>query len=179
MLIGAGVSALILFIWQFLSWGPVLNIHGAQMAYTPQQEAILETLNSANLEEGTYFMPRVPEDATAEEMEAMGETSAGKPWAIVKYRKSFNPGSAMNFIRGFAADFVATLLLCWVLLKFAKLDLTSSLLTSISIGVIGYLTISYLNSVWFDGSTLPELIDAIVSWGLVGAWLGWWLPRGE
>lgn len=48
-----------------------------------------------------------------------------------------------------------------------------------AIGIIGYLTIPYLYSIWFETNSLGHLVDALVSWGLVGAWLGWWLPRGE
>jgi len=45
------------------------------------------------------------------------------------------------------------------------------------VGLIGYLTIPYLNSIWFETNSIGHLIDAFVSWGLVGIWLGWWLPR--
>jgi hypothetical protein len=47
----------------------------------------------------------------------------------------------------------------------------------VAVGIIGYLTIPYLNSVWFEGSSMGYLVDALVQWGLVGAWLGWWLPK--
>ena len=79
--------------------------------------------------------------------------------------------------RGLVADILAGFLLCWILLKFAALDLKTSLLVSLAVGFIGYLAISYTNAIWFELKTLPDLIDALVSWSLVGLWLGWWLKR--
>jgi len=49
--------------------------------------------------------------------------------------------------------------------------------TSLMIGLIGYMVFPYLNSVWFDFDTIPDLIDAIVPFGLTGAFLGWFLNR--
>jgi len=54
VLIGSMVGGLILFFWQFLSWG-LLNIHGSQMAYTPLESQVLECLKSSNLPEGEYY----------------------------------------------------------------------------------------------------------------------------
>jgi hypothetical protein len=53
----------------------------------------------------------------------------------------------------------------------------STVLSSIAVGLIGYFTISYLNSIWFKTESLPDLIDAIVPWALTGGWLGWWLKK--
>lgn len=173
-LIGALVAAVILFIWQFLSWG-MLNLHGSQMGYTPNQDTILTVL-SANLEDGQYFIPRAPDGATADQQQAMMEGSIGKPWAYVVYHSSMSNNMGMNMIRGFAVDFLAAFLLCWMLLKMANLDFKTCILSSIAIGLIGYFTINYMNSIWFEGNSLPDLMDAVVQWGLCGAWLGWWLP---
>ncbi len=40
-IIGAIVGGIIIFAWQFLSWGP-LNLHEAQQQYTPKQDTIPE-----------------------------------------------------------------------------------------------------------------------------------------
>lgn len=174
-LVGALVGAIILFIWQFISWG-ISGIHGAEMQYTENQDEILAFLDG-KLEEGTYFLPTVPEGASQEEQQALAETATGKPWAKISYRASFNSNMGMNLVRGFATDLIAAFLLCWVLLQFANLTFDKAIIASLSIGLIGYLTISYLNSIWFENNSLGDLIDAIVSWVLVGAWLGWWLRR--
>lgn len=175
-LIGALVGALILFIWQFLSWG-IGDFHYSQMAHTPQQEAILESLAEFNLEDGDYFLPRVAKGASEEETIALTETSLGKPWAILKYRNKMTMSMGSNMFRGFTIDFIAVFLLVWILGKLATPDFKTIMMTCLSIGIIGYLSIAYLNSIWFEGNSLADLIDAIVSWGIVGAWLGWWLNR--
>ncbi|MFK7775379.1 MAG: hypothetical protein AB8F94_24780 [Saprospiraceae bacterium] len=53
----------------------------------------------------------------------------------------------------------------------------TSLLASLAVGAIGYLTIPYLHQVWMETDSTGYLIDTVVAWGLVGAWLGWWLNR--
>ena len=81
--------------------------------------------------------------------------------------------------RGFLIDFLAVLFLCWILMKIPSLDLQTTVIASIGVGLIGYLTISYLNSIWFVTASFPDLVDAVVQWGLCGVWLGWWLVRGN
>lgn len=175
LLIGALVAAIILQVWQTVSW-TFANVHGAEQQYTENQDAILKVL-SENLKEGEYFLPTVPPNHSPEEMAALQENVMGKPWATVNYHPKFEMNLPMNMLRGFAVNLISTLLLCWVLLKFADLNFTSAILTTVSIGFIGYFTIIYMNHIWFQGSTMGYLIDAVVAWGLVGAWLGWYLPE--
>lgn len=176
-LIGALVGGIILFLWQFLSWG-VAVFHANEMKYTENQDEILEFLDG-KLEpgSGTYFLPRVPKGTSAEDMKAATEAAQGKNWALISYRSDLQMGMGLNMVRGFVIDFVAVLLLCWVLLQFAELTMGKTIMASVAIGIIGYLTISYLNSIWFEYGTWGALIDAIGSWLLVGLWLGWWLRR--
>jgi hypothetical protein len=176
LLIGALVGSIILFIWQFLSWA-ALDLHGSQMEYTAKQDQIMQAINAAGLEDGTYFMPRMPRDASTEEAQKAMEEATGKPWALLQYRNEMSAQSPTNFIRGWAVSFVAVLLLGWLLGQFREVTLSNAVIAAVSVGFIGYLTIPYLNSVWFEGNTIPDLIDAIVPWALAGAWLGWWMPR--
>ncbi|MGB4959272.1 MAG: hypothetical protein WBO36_07340 [Saprospiraceae bacterium] len=176
MIIGALVGGLLIFIWQFLSWS-MLNLHGSNQQYTPNQDAILECLSTNLPEGGSYFMPNVPPGTPTEDHQKIMESSIGKPWAIVSYHKSFNMSMGMNMTRGFLADVVAVFLLCWLLGQMTSVSMQKSIMLSIAVGMIGYLTTSYTNAVWFEVNSMPELIDALVSWGLCGAWLGFWLKR--
>ncbi len=176
IIIGGLVGSIILFIWQFLSWS-LLDLHYTEMAHTDKQDEVLAALNEVGLDEGTYFIPRAPKGASQETMTEMAEQYEGKPWAIISYRDSLSSAMGMNLFRGWATSFVAALLLTWLLLQFAELNMSRSIMASVTIGLIGYLTIPYLKSVWFEGSSWGDLIDAIVSWGLTGAWLGWWLKK--
>ena len=174
-LIGALVAGLILFIWQFISYGPG-QLHASQMQHTPNQDAVLEAL-SANLEDGgQYFIPNLPPSATGDDQNAYMQERIGKPWATVSYHASLQDTFGSNLIRGFIIDFLAAFLLCWLFGKMSNLDMKTCLMVSVAVGLIGYLTINYLDAIWFKGNSIPDLIDAVVGWGLVGAWLGWWLP---
>lgn len=177
-LIATLVAAVVLFVWQFLSWS-ALQVHQSEFNYTPNQDKIMEALNQNLTAEGTYMLPGVPPGSTREQEMALMETAIGKPWASVSYHKSMSMNMGMNMVRGFAVDLLAAFLLVWLLLKFQTLTMSSALQASLAVGVIGYLTIPYLNSIWFESNSIGYLVDALVPWGIVGVWLGWWLPRGQ
>ena len=44
-LIGSFVGAILIFVWQFLSW-TVFQLHEAEARYTPAQDSVLRYLNS-------------------------------------------------------------------------------------------------------------------------------------
>ncbi len=176
-LIGTLVGGLILFIWQFLSWG-LLNLHYSQNNYTDNQDEIYEYLKG-KLPEGEYFIPTIPQGATAEDREALTNKVTGQPWMQIKYHEKWNMSMPMNMFRGLVIDLLSVFLLIWVLLKFRELNLMTVLSASLAIGLIGYFTGPYLNSIWFATNTIPDLIDTIVQWGVVGLWLGWYLVRKQ
>jgi hypothetical protein len=175
-LVATIVGGLILFIWQFLSWS-MLPVHQSEYGYTPNQDKIMEVLTQNLTEEGTYMIPGVPPGSTQEQAQAAMDAGAGKPWASISYHKSMNTAMGMNMFRGFVVDLLAMYLLIWLLMKFSNLSMVTSIQASIAVGIIGYLTIPYLNTIWFETSSMGYLVDALVQWGLVGVWLGWYLPR--
>ncbi|MFN0173873.1 MAG: hypothetical protein ACKVU0_04420 [Saprospiraceae bacterium] len=175
-LIATIVGGLILFIWQFLSWS-TLGVHNSEHGYTANQDKIMEALNQNLTEAGTYMVPGVPPGTSHEQAEALMQPNMGKPWASISYHKSFNMNMGMNMFRGFVVDLLAAFLLSWLLLRFANLNMRTAVQSSIFVGLIGYLTIPYLNSIWFENNSIGHLIDALVSWGLLGIWMGWWLTR--
>ena len=174
-LIATLVGGILLFVWQFLSWA-LINVHCTQFTYTPNQDKIMEALTQ-NLDEGEYMMPMPAPNSTPEQQQAFMETSAGKPWATLAYHKSMSSEMGMNMFRAIVIDLLAVFLLVWLLLQFANLQFRTALLSSLAVGAIGYLTIPYLNTIWFETSSIGYLIDAVVQWGLVGVWLGWWLTK--
>ena len=174
-IIGTLVGGLILFIWQFLSWG-VLNLHADEMMYTEHQEEILTLLNE-KLDEGTYMLPMSPPGASQEVQQQTMENNIGKPWASIAYHKSMSNNMGMNMIRSLIINCLAVFLLCWLLGKIPELDMKTSILSTLAVGMIGYFINTYINSIWFETSTIVTLMDTIVSWGIVGSWLGFWLNR--
>ena len=176
IIIGGLVGGIILFIWQFLSWS-ILNIHGSNMQYTPQQESILEALEASGIKEGSYFLPNVAPDVPGDQRQAEMQKNVGKPWALVSYRESMDASMGSNMFRGFIMNVVLMSLLAWLLLQFKDLTLGRAVLASLAVGFIGYMIFPYLNSIWFENNSMPDLVDAIVQFGLGGAWLGFWLGR--
>lgn len=175
LIIGALVTGLILFIWQFLSYG-LMDLHYSQMAYTPAQEEIMKTIEAQNLEDGEYYMIRAPKENPDLQNQLM-EERLGKPWAQVQYHSSLEHNFGMNMFRALIINILIGLILCWILMNFASLNMKTSVLTCLGIGIIGYLVINYLDSIWFQTNSLPDLIDAIVPWTVIGIWLGWWLNK--
>src|SRR5512133_570565 len=114
-IIGSLVGAIIIFIWQFLSFG-LINFHKPAQDYTDKQDAIMSFLNNQGLKEGGYVMPSAPSTASRSEMEAAMKASDGKPWVKLEYHdKAQNSTNAMviNMVRGFLVNFVIVLLFCW------------------------------------------------------------------
>lgn len=175
LLIGALVGGFLLFFWQFLSWS-VLGIHDSMQSYTPKQAEIIKYLDE-NLDEGFFYLPTLPAGHSMENLEKLTAESMGKPWAQVYMHKKMEYSMTSNLGRGFAVAFLAVLLLTWVLMKIGKTTLLEILLSCLAIGVMSYLTTSYAVGIWYETITMPDLIDAIASWGIVGIWLGWWLNR--
>jgi hypothetical protein len=99
--------------------------------------------------EGEYFMPRLSFDANQTAADEYRNSNISKPWAQVSYHHSMENTFASNLIRGFIIDFLSAFFLTWILIQMRDLDFKKALLTSLAVGMIGYMTISYLDSVWF------------------------------
>ncbi|MEO6691503.1 MAG: hypothetical protein ABIO44_04110 [Saprospiraceae bacterium] len=170
------VGAIILFVWQFLSWS-ILPVHQSEYGYSANQDQIMTCLTQNLSESGTYMLPGSPPGTSHEEAEKDMEKHLNKPWATIHYHSSFEMSMGMNMLRGFAVDLLAIFLLTWLLRKSSSINIKTAVTSSVAIGLIGYLTIPYLNSIWFPTNSLGHLVDAIASWGIVGVWLGWYLGK--
>jgi len=173
-IIASVVGGLLLFFWQFLSW-TILDTHRPMQNYTPKQQEILDFL-SKNLEDGSYYLPTTPKGASADEQQKLMEASMDKPWAEIRYHKALDANMPLNMIRGLLVNILVVFLFCSYLLK-SSLDFKNTLISALVFGLIAYLITDYTKQIWFQTNTIPDLIDAIVGWGVVGAWLGWWLAR--
>lgn len=170
------VAGVLIFLWQFLSWS-LVGVHADDMKYTASQDTLLSVLSQHLSEGGTYFLPTVPPGSSSQESQAAMQAAEGKPWATISYHAAMRTGMGMNMVRGLVIDLLSAWLLIWLLLKIPNLTLTTALGASLAVGTIAYLTIPYLNSIWFENNTMGYLIDLVVMWGAVGLWLGWYLPR--
>jgi hypothetical protein len=178
-LLGTIVAGLILFVWQFVSWSGA-NLHSSQLSYTPLESDLLECLSTHKLPEGEYLIPnKPPEMSMTEYQELFNSKYLGRPWARIQYHHSFENSMGMNMFRGLIIDLLSAFLLCIVLLGDPTLDFKKVMITSLTVGIIAYLTIPYLNSIWFKSNSLPDLLDAIVPWTLIGLILGKILPNKQ
>lgn len=173
LIIGSLVGGLILFIWQFLSWA-ALNLHGDSTQYTAKQDTIMQLLNT-ELEPGYYFLPSVPKGTSPEEQQAKMKESEGKPWAQIYYHESMDTNMTMNMVRGFIVDVVIALLICWLLAQIRSRTFKDTVMICLAVGLVVFLAGVYGSAIWFETPTMPDLVDAIVSFGLLGVWLGYYL----
>jgi len=172
------IGGLIIFFWQTLSW-TVLHLHRASEEYTQRQDSIMAFLNTQFSENGTYLLPGYPEGTSYEEMQKTMPEREGKPWAQIEYHKDLKVNMGMNIIRGLLVDIVTVALLCWVLMKMTGSGFTKIFLACLITGIIVFLNSPYTVNIWFPKADInAHFTDAVVSWGLCGIWLGWYLkPR--
>ncbi len=176
-IIGALVGGIIIFAWQFLSWGP-LDLHEAQQQYTPKQDTILAYLGTQFTEDGAYFMPNVAPGTSNEEMEKQWKAMEGKPYAQVIYHRSMPDNMFMNMARGLLVNIVMVWLLCWLLVKIPVRSFATVFLGSIGTGLIVFLNAPYTMHIWYGSFDLmAHFVDVLGEWGITGLWLGWWLTR--
>jgi hypothetical protein len=175
-IIGALVGGIILFMWQFASW-TFLNLHYPAQGYSPKQDTIMQVLSN-NLEEGGYFLPTTPKDASPEEMEKKMTESMGKPWATIQYHKSLDYNMGVNMARGLVTNIALAWLLIWLLGKFGSNSFGTTFIASLVVGLIVYLNSAYTSHIWYQLFDIRAfLIDCVMMWGLTGVWLGWWLNK--
>lgn len=175
--VGSLVGGLIIFIWQFLSW-TALNLHGPSQQYTPKQDSIMAYLNSQFDSSGGYMVPNLPDNATAEDRKKMEETSMGKPWAQIYYHSRYNASMGVNIIKALITDIITVLLFCWVVAGFTANSFGKTFLAALFTSLIVFLNANYIVYIWYETFDIKSyLIDYLISWGLTGLWLGWWLNR--
>lgn len=180
-IIGAIVGGIIIFAWQFLSWG-LLNLHTAQQQYTPKQDSILAYLGTQFSEDGAYMLPAVAPGTSREEMEKQMKPMEGKPWAQVVYHTSM-PGinkMYMNMGRSLLVNMFIVWLLCWLLVKIPLRSFGTVFLGTLGMGIIVFLNAPYTMHIWYGSFDLmAHFADALIAWGVTGLWLGWWLTHAK
>jgi hypothetical protein len=176
-LIGSLVGGILIFIWQTLSWA-MLNLHHASQEYTPKQDSIMSYLNSQFSEDGSYLLPNYPPGTTREEMEKQMDLNKGKPWMQIQYHKALDINMTSNIIRGLIVDIIMVALLCWILMKIAVPKFGTIFMACLLTGIIVFINSPYTIHIWYPkADIMVHLADAVVSWGLCGIWLGWWLSK--
>lgn len=177
LVIGAIVGGLLVFIWQTLSW-TVLQLHEKEYTKAPGADTIMQALNSNIKEDGQFRLPWVDPNTGSEQMSKIMEDMKGKPWAVVTYHKSYDADMLTNILKGLAAAIISALFVCWILTTNPNRTFGGIFIATVLIGITGFLYIPFNNHLWWEQpGAVTNLVDVLISWGLCGIWLGWWLKR--
>lgn len=82
-----------------------------------------------------------------------------------------------KMFRDFVVNFLAALFLTWLLMQFKDLTMMKSIFACLVAGAIGWLTVNYIDSIWFETKTIATMINVAVCYTVMGAFLGWRLNR--
>ena len=177
LLIGAIVGGVLVFGWQTASW-TFLKLHGKETMQAKGQDSIINYLSSQFSEDGQYMIPRANDNASQKEMEEMQKSMTGRPWAVVSFHKEYKADMIMNAVRGLLGCMIAVFFVCWILMKQNPSSFGGTFISCILIGIAGYLFIPYAGHIWMQvPGAMQNFLDVILSWGLCGLFLGWWLNR--
>jgi hypothetical protein len=180
-LIATFVGAIIIFIYQALSW-TVSPIHKNAFKYAAGQTAIMPALTANITEDGMYYMPNDPPGTPHEEMEKSMKDKIGKPWAMITYYSAMEYNMPKNMSIGFIIDFLSVWIIVFILSKASAIFSTMG--SRIQVTLFMYLVVAlqahFMEWNWiqfpmhFKGG---EIIDNILSGILLGWWLGWYMGR--
>jgi len=102
----------------------------------------------------------------------------GKPWALVDYHKELHVNMGANIFRGLIVTILMVMFAVWILAKLSPTSFAATFVGTLLIGVIVFINSPYTMHIWYPkADIMAHLTDALVSWGLCGIWLGWYLNR--
>ena len=175
LIIASIVGGIIIFIWQTLSW-TVTNLHHASQEYTPKQDTIMAFMNEQFTEDGAYLLPSYPKGTSYEEMQKTMGSREGKPWMQIQYHKALNVNMGANIAGGLVTDIIIVALLCWILMKMTGAGFGKIFMATLIMGIIVFLNSPFTIHIWYPKADLSaHFMDAVISFGLCGLWLGWYL----
>ncbi|MHA8071682.1 hypothetical protein V7S77_07165 [Aquirufa ecclesiirivi] len=176
-IIGAVVGGLIIFFWQAASH-VAFNLHEPSQMYTASQDSVLNVLAKHLKKEGGYILPRMENEQDMAKADEFTKSVTGKPWARIQYYSNYNISMQDNMIRGLIVDIFLVFLVIYLIRQLKTPTMKTILGMCLVIGVLVFTNSTYTQHIWYPVFDLrAELIDLIVSWGLCGLWLGWYLPR--
>ena len=138
------------------------------------------TEKQKDLEEGGYIIPNIPPGASKEERETKMKAGEGKPWASIQYHQTMENNMVMNMIRGFIVNVIVVYLFCWLVMRLRTPTFSSIFASALVVALIIFMNAPYVGFIWYESFDIwAYFLDYVVSWGLVGLWLGWFLTRNK
>lgn len=180
VILGALVAALIFFVYQTIMW--MGGFHNDFSTYSPNQGAIMQTLNSNLKQDGMYYMPSADWNAPNSEAETkrIMNDSVGKPWAMVFYHTKMNPMDPSQMAKGFLYSLLSCLLVAFVLFSGGFTSFAKRFTVSMCFALFALLQCTFTEMNWWDFPwhyVKSTVIDLIIGWAIVSAWLGWYLKK--
>lgn len=172
ILLGAIFGGFIIFAWQAVSQ-MVLNLHEPAQQYVANQDAILKYLSEQFKQGGGYMLPRPANNADIEQVEQFTKQINGKPWARIVYYPAYEMNMYMSMLRGLLTNVIIVFLFLTLVNRFKHKKFFSIFISSLFVGIISFSNTFYTEHLWYPSYEIKaDLIDAVVSWGLCGIWLG-------
>ncbi|MEY2792250.1 MAG: hypothetical protein RJA76_242 [Bacteroidota bacterium] len=172
ILLGAIVGGFIIFAWQAVSQ-MVFNLHEPGQRYVASQDTILKFLSENLKEGGGYMLPRPSNSANLEQVEQFTKQLQGKPWARITYYPSYDMNMGMSMARGYITNVLIVFLFLTLVNRFKHKRFSSIFISALFVGIISFSNTFYTLHLWYPSYEIrADLIDAVVSWGLCGIWLG-------
>ena len=179
MTIAVLIGAIIMFLYQALSW-MALPVHDNAFKFAPSQDSVLQDMSG--MEEGVYSLPMKSADATKAEEHEFQETRVGKPWAVLFYHPSMEMNMGKTMAIWFLINFVPVWMFVWILVIGNVAGMRRVVMLSLVVAVIIIFNQHLMNMNWFSYPMhflTGEMADTLISWLLVGCWVGWFLNRGN
>ncbi len=171
-ILGAFLAAIAMFGWGWLVWSPVLDLH--EIRAFEKSDAISAAMKDSGDETGVYWIPAMPEemDTESESYKAWLAKYEAGPRAMVIFRNESGPfEQVMSMAKGFALQFVACLLLAFLLLGGSVTSFFGRWIFSITVGLIMVAWADGMNWAFWqfpDEWTMWQAIDHAAAFGIAG-----------
>jgi hypothetical protein len=153
ILLGGLVGGVILFLWSFLAW-VILPLHSSSLHGITNEDAVITALQQSLAGKAVYMFPHNPgKDADQAAQDAWVEKMKRGPSGLIMYNPyGTDPMMPRQMIIGVLLDFVAALLVSWLLTR------------STAFGT------SYISRVAFCGmfALFVTIFDYLMMWNWMG-----------
>lgn len=162
------IGALIIFVWEFLSFA-MPCFHSASQTYTPAQGEILNKLQEVGLQEGMYLLGQPDPSLSSKEKEEMMKSLDGQPWAVINYHKQNSMDMASPMIFGVLVCLLISFLLFWIFQQQKNPTLLNRILVSLAVGGIAFLYHPLTHYIWYrEPDIFAYMLDATIPWLILG-----------
>ncbi|MEM9544655.1 MAG: hypothetical protein AAGA77_01710 [Bacteroidota bacterium] len=177
------LGTLILFIWGIISW-MVLPFHGNSLNSIPEGAMDTQELKKLMPESGVYHLPGMPADNSEAAMKKVEDQLAEGPRITLMVYKNeptqlFDP---KDFITSLLLNLLTALFTFLLISKLGYKDLKSIMMACLLIALLMAVVADLSVMNWFMfpfDFTFANIIDRIVSFGLLGLLFAFYTFKGE